>query len=95
MEVLAEYRQREMGSLLIKTILAELPGVYMVDLCCDQKMQTFYETLGMPKSYGMITLNRNCLYWKEAGPNNVRWDNRICMDIPDFCGKQASLIPGP
>ncbi|MBZ9637554.1 hypothetical protein [Clostridium sp. FP1] len=40
-----------------RKILEELYDFYMVDLCCDESLQSFYKKLGMIKSQGMICRN--------------------------------------
>ncbi|MCK9525230.1 MAG: GNAT family N-acetyltransferase [Limnochordia bacterium] len=57
LEVLPDYRRRGIGANLVKAILGELKELYMLDLCCDQELQGYYEKLGMVKSYGMIHRN--------------------------------------
>lgn len=57
LEVLPAYRGRGIGTLLVKAMLEELQDLYMVDLCCDQRLQSFYERLGMTRSCGMICRN--------------------------------------
>lgn len=57
LEVLPEYRKQGIGSELVKKMLEELKDFYMVDLCCDESLQRFYEKFGMMKSQGMICRN--------------------------------------
>ncbi len=57
LEVLPPYRNKGIGARLVKTLLDELKDLYMVDLCCDQELQAYYERLGMFKSFGMIYRN--------------------------------------
>ncbi len=57
LEVLPEYQKQGIGSELIKKMLEELNDFYMVDLCCDESLQAFYEKLDMMKSQGMICRN--------------------------------------
>jgi ribosomal protein S18 acetylase RimI-like enzyme len=61
LEVLPEYQGRGIGSELVRRALAELNGFYMVDLCCDQGLQPYYERFGMVPSQGMIYRNYTAL----------------------------------
>jgi ribosomal protein S18 acetylase RimI-like enzyme len=54
LEVLPEYRGCGIGTELMRRILAELDGLYAVDLLCDAGLQPFYERLGMMKAAGMM-----------------------------------------
>lgn len=57
LEVLPEYQKQGIGSELVKKMLEELKDFYMVDLCCDENLLSFYKKLGMIKSQGMIHRN--------------------------------------
>ncbi|MFA5522836.1 MAG: GNAT family N-acetyltransferase [Tissierellales bacterium] len=57
LEVLPEYQKQGIGSKLVIKMLEELNDFYMVDLCCDESLQAFYEKLGMMKSQAMIYRN--------------------------------------
>lgn len=57
LEVLPEYRNQNIGSELVRRMLEELRDFYMIDLCCDENLQSFYEKFGMIKSQGMIYRN--------------------------------------
>ena len=46
LEVLPAYRNRGVGSQLIKMMLDQLEGLYMIDLRCDEQLEPFYERLG-------------------------------------------------
>jgi ribosomal protein S18 acetylase RimI-like enzyme len=61
LEVLPEYQGRGIGSALVRRALAELEGFYMVDLCCDQELQPYYERFGLVPSHGMIYRNHAAL----------------------------------
>ena len=54
LEVLPAYRRQGIGPNLFHRVLTLLDGFYMVDLQCDEHMQTFYENRGMHKSRGMM-----------------------------------------
>ena len=47
------YRGRGIGSELMRRMLTELNGLYMVDLTCDEDVRPFYERLGMKAVRGM------------------------------------------
>lgn len=57
LEVVEENRSKEVGQELAKHMLNELQDFYMVDLTCDNEKQSFYEELGMFKSFGMVQRN--------------------------------------
>ncbi|MGY0693699.1 GNAT family N-acetyltransferase [Virgibacillus sp. FSP13] len=57
LEVLPEYKNRGIGKELVNRMLQELDDIYMVDLCCDDDLVTYYEKFGMQKSNGMILRN--------------------------------------
>jgi GNAT superfamily N-acetyltransferase len=46
LEVLPAYRNRGVGSQLIKMMMPQLEGLYMIDLRCDEHLEPFYERLG-------------------------------------------------
>lgn len=47
LEVLPTWRGRGLGRQLVQRVLAELDGIYMVDLVCDAHLESFYEGLGL------------------------------------------------
>lgn len=57
LEVLPAYQAQGIGSELIRRMLTELKGSYMIDLLCDPELQSFYEKLGMEKATGMRIRN--------------------------------------
>ena len=62
LEVLPEYQGRGIGAELVRRLLAELDGLYMVDLCCDEDVVGFYERLGLHRwDAGMGVRNRGAL----------------------------------
>lgn len=63
LEVLPEFRQQGIGTELMKRMIDELKGYYMVDLLCDSQMQAYYEQFGMKKAVGMMIRN----YEKQSG----------------------------
>lgn len=56
-EVLPEYRNKGIGKELITRMMDQLKDYYMIDLCCDSKLEGFYTSLGMKKVSGMIKRN--------------------------------------
>jgi ribosomal protein S18 acetylase RimI-like enzyme len=63
LEVLPDYQGRGIGSELVRRMLAQLEGFYMVDLICDPELQPFYARLGMKPYSGMIIRN----YERQSG----------------------------
>jgi ribosomal protein S18 acetylase RimI-like enzyme len=62
LEVVPEYQGRGIGAELVRRLLAELGGLYMVDLCCDEDVVAFYERLGLERwDAGMGIRNRGAL----------------------------------
>ena len=57
LEVLPEYRGREIGKELVDFMLERLGDLYMIDLICDQELQAFYAKRGMVKARGMMMRN--------------------------------------
>ena len=54
LEVLPAYQGRGIGSALVRRLLAQLEGLYMIDLLCDAEVQPFYERLGLRPATGMM-----------------------------------------
>jgi ribosomal protein S18 acetylase RimI-like enzyme len=63
LEVRREYRRRGIGSRLVRLLLDELRGLYMIDLICDPQLQPFYERIGFQPATGAILRN----YANQAG----------------------------
>ena len=62
LEVLPAYQGRGIGAELVRRLLAQLGGLYMVDLCCDEDVVGFYERLGLERwDAGMGLRNRGAL----------------------------------
>lgn len=57
LEVLPEYQGRGVGRALVRRMLAKLKKAYMVDLLCDQDLQSFYKNLKMSPATGMMLRN--------------------------------------
>ncbi|MDF2628321.1 MAG: acetyltransferase [Symbiobacteriaceae bacterium] len=63
LEVLPEYKGRGIGQELVRRMLAELDGLYSVDLLCDPELQPFYQRAGMRPATGMMHKN----YARQSG----------------------------
>lgn len=57
LEVLPKYQNQGIGSKLVKIMLDQLKHLYMIDLLCDENLQSYYEKLGMNKAQGMMIRN--------------------------------------
>lgn len=57
LEVLPAYQGRGIGKELMRRMLEKLSGLYMVDLCTESEMQSFYEQFGMEAIVGMVIRN--------------------------------------
>ena len=57
LEVLPEYQNQGIGKELVRRVLKELQDLYMIDLMCDERLQSYYEEFGMIKSSGMVVRN--------------------------------------
>ena len=53
LEVLPSYRRRGIGRELVTRMQGELGELYMVDLVCDEAMESFYTSLGMKPAHAM------------------------------------------
>jgi ribosomal protein S18 acetylase RimI-like enzyme len=63
LEVLPENRKQGIGLELTRKMLVKLKDLYMVDLLCDEELQSFYAKLGMKRAQGMFLRN----YDRQAG----------------------------
>lgn len=61
LEVRRECRGKGVGSELVRRMLAELEGCYMVDVVCDPELVPFYERFGLVPLAGMGRRNRSAL----------------------------------
>lgn len=57
LEVLPEYKNKGIGKELVDRMLKELDDIYMIDLCCDDDLISYYENFGMIKANGMVLRN--------------------------------------
>jgi len=63
LEVLPENQKQSIGLELTRRMLEKLKDLYMVDLLCDEELQSFYAKLGMKRAQGMFLRN----YERQAG----------------------------
>lgn len=63
LEVLPENQGQGIGLELTRRMLEKLKDLYMVDLLCDEELQSFYARLGMKRAQGMFLRN----YERQAG----------------------------
>ena len=61
LEVRREWRGRGVGSELVRRILAELQGLYMVDVVCDAHLIPFYQRFGLVPLAGLARRNPSAL----------------------------------
>ncbi len=61
LEVRREWRGTGVGRELIRRLLVQLEGLYMVDVVCDPELIPFYERFGMTPLAGMARRNRSVL----------------------------------
>lgn len=57
LEVLPDYRSQGIGTELVRRMLRQLDGFYMIDLTCDPEIQSFYERLGLIRMTAMMRRN--------------------------------------
>ena len=57
LEVIPDYKNKGIGTELIKRMLEKLKHYYMIDIMCDESLQSFYGKFGLIKSSGMILRN--------------------------------------
>ncbi|MBA4494950.1 GNAT family N-acetyltransferase [Paenactinomyces guangxiensis] len=69
LEVLPAYRGRGIGKELVHRMLGKLKHLYMIDLLCDEELQTYYEKIGMKRASGMMIRN----YQNQSGKGNVNF----------------------
>lgn len=64
LEVRSEYKGQGIGSELVRVLLSQLEGLYMVDTACDDDLVPFYERFGMMRGNAMVRRN----YAAQRGP---------------------------
>lgn len=57
LEVHPDYRRRGVGGQLMRRMLDKLNGLYMIDLSCDEDMQTWYKSFGLKPGTCMMSRN--------------------------------------
>ena|SRR5215813_12240555 len=60
LEVLPGYQKQGIGVELTRRMLEKLKGLYMVDLLCDEELQSFYAKFGMKRAQRMFLRNYEC-----------------------------------
>ena len=61
LEVLPAQQHKGIGRTLVKLLLERLEHLYMVDLCCDDGLEKFYQRLGFTAIRGMVRRNHNAI----------------------------------
>ncbi len=57
LEVVESYQKQGIGQALMECLFYDLQDFYMIDLSCDESMQTFYERFDMHPARAMIKRN--------------------------------------
>ena len=57
LEMLRQFRGNGIGTELVRRMLEQLADLYMVDLCCDDNVVSFYQTLGFHQCNAMVLRN--------------------------------------
>ncbi len=57
LEVLPEFQGRGIGKELVRRMLDQLEGLYMIDALCDENVVPFYEQLGFAKATAVTRRN--------------------------------------
>ena len=63
LEVRAAWRGRGVASALMRSLLEQLDGLYMVDTACDEDLAPFYERFGLRRGTAMVRRD----YARQAG----------------------------
>lgn len=63
LEVRAAWRGRGVASALMRSLLEQLDGLYMVDTACDEDLAPFYERFGLRRATAMVRHD----YARQAG----------------------------
>ncbi|MFB6285405.1 MAG: GNAT family N-acetyltransferase [Candidatus Bipolaricaulia bacterium] len=64
LEVLEPYQGQGIGSELVRRMLDQLEGLYMIDVMCDPELEPFYARFGFTPGFGMMVRN----YRRQSGP---------------------------
>ena len=54
LEVLPSHQGRGIGGEMVRRMLAQLDGFYMVDVTCDPELEPFYARFGLKPGFGMM-----------------------------------------
>ena len=57
LEVLPAWQGQGIGQELVRRMVGRLRDLYMIDLLCDEDLQSFYERLGFTRAQGMVVRN--------------------------------------
>jgi GNAT superfamily N-acetyltransferase len=68
LEVLPEYQGRGIGGALIDRIVARYRDLYMLDLCCDERVVSVYESRDFIRVVGMVRRNYSAI---SSGNTNL------------------------
>ena len=68
LEVVSEYRSRGICRRLVERAIEETKDLYMLDLCCDEELASFYTTFSMLPMVGMERRN----YARQDGATPMR-----------------------
>ena len=66
LEVLPEFQNRGIGRELVQKLIERLQELYMIDLCCDENLRSFYAPLKLEEFTGFGIRN----YRKQSGFDN-------------------------
>lgn len=61
LEVLPEHQNNGIGKKLVQILLERLDHLYMVDLCCDESLESFCKPVGFTALKGMVRRNYGAL----------------------------------
>ena len=57
LEVLPEYQGQGIGRRLVENVVGRYQHLYMLDLCCDEAVVPFYESIDFQRVVGMVHRN--------------------------------------
>lgn len=61
LEVLPAYQKQGTGKKLVELMLEKLEHLYMIDLCCDEHLEKFYNSFNFSGVKGMVRRNYSAL----------------------------------